>query len=182
MERALKQWRLCTYGHVFLWSVRTQLPDSGRGGRPSCLQYTWSYKAASPRAGRSAPRTWPPWPPFCSRSGDGPPQFGATRSRWAPCQEADTRSQTSPLKPYTTECRWGLRFWGIMALSPVKVNRRFGGTCFMPESSLAYFSALQMEATCSSETSADFQWTTWRYIAEGITLYWTQVRSRPVFL
>jgi hypothetical protein len=31
---------------------------------------------------------------------------------------------------------------------------------------LAYFSALKMEATCSSKTSADFQRITWRYIPE----------------
>jgi hypothetical protein len=30
--------------------------------------------------------------------------------------------------------------------------------------------ALKMEAICSSETSADFQWTTWRYIPEDIIL------------
>jgi hypothetical protein len=30
----------------------------------------------------------------------------------------------------------------------------------------AYYSTLKMEATCSSETSADFQRTTWRYIQE----------------
>jgi hypothetical protein len=31
---------------------------------------------------------------------------------------------------------------------------------------LAYSSTLKMEATCSSETSADFHQTTWRYIPE----------------
>jgi hypothetical protein len=29
----------------------------------------------------------------------------ATQSRWEPCQEAGTRNRTSPLKPYTAECR-----------------------------------------------------------------------------
>jgi hypothetical protein len=39
----------------------------------------------------------------------------------------------------------------------------------------AYFSTLKMEAVCSSETSVDFQRTTWRYIPEYCTLqeHWT---------
>jgi hypothetical protein len=44
-------------------------------------------------------------------------------------------------------------------------------TCFMLVYSLAYHSALQIEATCSSETSVNFQRTTRRYIPEGRTLY-----------
>jgi hypothetical protein len=36
--------------------------------------------------------------------------------------------------------------------------------------SLACSSTLKMEAICSSETSVDFQWTTRRYIPEGVTL------------
>jgi hypothetical protein len=42
---------------------------------------------------------------------------------------------------------------------------------FILISYFAYSSALMMEATCSSETSVDFQQTTWRYIAEDRTLY-----------
>jgi hypothetical protein len=34
----------------------------------------------------------------------------------------------------------------------------------------AYSSIMKMEATCSSETLLDFQWTAWRNIPEGITL------------
>jgi hypothetical protein len=34
-------------------------------------------------------------------------------------------------------------------------------------SCLVYSSTLKMEATCSSETSTDFQWTIWCYIPEG---------------
>jgi hypothetical protein len=44
-------------------------------------------------------------------------------------------------------------------------------TCFMLVSSLAYSSALKMEATCSSETSVDFQRTMRSYIPEGRTLH-----------
>jgi hypothetical protein len=76
-------------------------------------------------------------------------------------------------------------FWDITPCSAFKVNRRFGGTyrlhlqgrkisgarnrresrwkaelCFPP----VYFSIMKMEATLSSETSADFQRTTRRYI------------------
>jgi hypothetical protein len=40
----------------------------------------------------------------------------------------------------------------------------------MPSSCMAYSSTLKMEATCSSETSADFRQTTRRYIPEDRTL------------
>jgi hypothetical protein len=47
--------------------------------------------------------------------------------------------------------------------------------CFPPActlvSCLAYSSTLKMEAICSSETSVDFQRTTWRYIPEDRTLH-----------
>jgi hypothetical protein len=82
----------------------------------------------------------------------------------------------------------------ITPCSPLKVNRYFGGTCCLhlqgrkigqarnqrePESKqsftlvscLAYSSTLKMEATCSSETSADFQRTTRRYISEDRTVH-----------
>jgi hypothetical protein len=79
-------------------------------------------------------------------------------------------------------------FWDVMSCSPLKVNRRFGGTCRLHlqgwrisqarnqheaggrQSSwligLVYFASLKMEATCSSKTSVNFQWTTQRRIAE----------------
>jgi hypothetical protein len=37
-------------------------------------------------------------------------------------------------------------------------------------SCLADFSSVKMEVICSSETSVDFQWTTWRCIPEDKTL------------
>jgi hypothetical protein len=43
-------------------------------------------------------------------------------------------------------------------------------TCSMLDSCMAYSSNLKMEATCSFETSVDFQWTTRRYIPEDRTL------------
>jgi hypothetical protein len=43
--------------------------------------------------------------------------------------------------------------------------------CFLPTSRLAYSSSLKMGVTCSSETSLDFQWTTWHYIQENRTLF-----------
>jgi hypothetical protein len=76
---------------------------------------------------------------------------------------------------------------GYNAVNPLKVNRHFGGklrlhhqsrkisqatllaTFFMPISSLAYSSTLKMDAICSSETSIDFQQTTWCYIFEDRT-------------
>jgi hypothetical protein len=86
-------------------------------------------------------------------------------------------------------------FWDITLCSPLKVNRRFGGTyrlhlqgrrisrainqqeavasprlcwstAFTLVSCSAYYSTLNMEAICSSETSVDFQRTTQRYIPE----------------
>jgi hypothetical protein len=73
-----------------------------------------------------------------------------------------------------------------MPCSPLKVNQRFGGTyrlhiqgkrsklclppAFMLVSCSVYSPTLKMEATCSSETSVDFQRTTWCYIPEDSTL------------
>jgi hypothetical protein len=62
----------------------------------------------------------------------------------------------------------------IMPCSQLKINRRFErtcrlvllATCFMLISCLAYFSTLKMEITSSSETSVDFQRTTWHCIPE----------------
>jgi hypothetical protein len=73
-----------------------------------------------------------------------------------------------------------------MPCSPLKVNRRFGGTCllllqdrrisqtrnlyaFKLVSYLGYSSILKTEATCSSETLVDFYRTIWRYISEDST-------------
>jgi hypothetical protein len=95
--------------------------------------------------------------------------------------------------------------WDITPYSPLKVNQRFGGTHrlhlqsprYMPSkkpawkkvanraSCSAYSSTLKMEAMCSSETSADFQRTTRRYIPEDSTLYnhhCENLKSYTVFL
>jgi hypothetical protein len=68
-----------------------------------------------------------------------------------------------------------LFLWDITPCSPLKANRSFGGTllvtCFMLVSWWAYSSTLNMEATCSSETTFDFQRTTKRYIIEDRTLH-----------
>jgi hypothetical protein len=85
-------------------------------------------------------------------------------------------------------------FRKITPCSPLKVNRRFGGTyrrwqaeqsarlCLPPVftlvSCLAYSSTLKMEAKCSSETSVEFQRTTRRYIPEDNTLHaYTQFKA-----
>jgi hypothetical protein len=82
-------------------------------------------------------------------------------------------------------------FWNIRPYSPLKVNQRFRGTfrlCLQDRiirqakneceagskimvSCLAYFSALKMEATCTSETSVNFQRTTRLCIPDGRTLH-----------
>jgi hypothetical protein len=45
-----------------------------------------------------------------------------------------------------------------------KPSRAMLATCFMLVSRLAYSLTLKLEATCSSETSADFQLTTWCFV------------------
>jgi hypothetical protein len=82
-------------------------------------------------------------------------------------------------------------FWDIMSCSPLKVNRRFGGTCRLHFQGLRiiqarnqamfstcfhvcflldFFFEPEMEATDSSEKSADFKRTTQSYISENRTL------------
>jgi hypothetical protein len=65
-------------------------------------------------------------------------------------------------------------FWDITPCSPLRVNRRFGGTggkqelCLPPAftlvSSSAYFSTLKIEAIFSFETSVDLKQNTRRII------------------
>jgi hypothetical protein len=67
-------------------------------------------------------------------------------------------------------------FWDITSCSLLEVNQHLGrpcrqksralATCFMVVTFLTYSSILKMEATCSSEKSVDFHWTTRRYIPE----------------
>jgi hypothetical protein len=74
----------------------------------------------------------------------------------------------------TTEVMKSSLFWDITPCSPLKVNRRFGATCGLhlrrinharnqheagSKHNLAHPSTLKMGATCSSETSADFEQT-----------------------
>jgi hypothetical protein len=68
-------------------------------------------------------------------------------------------------------------FWDITPFSPLKVNRRSGGTCRLHSqgrrimiSCSAYSSTPRIEAKSSSETSVDFQRTTRRYIPEDSAL------------
>jgi hypothetical protein len=60
----------------------------------------------------------------------------------------------------------------VKLCSPLKINRRFGGTyrlsfrigeeAFTLVFCLVYLSTLKIEAKYSSETSVEFQWTIWR--------------------
>jgi hypothetical protein len=66
-------------------------------------------------------------------------------------------------------------FWDITPCSPLTVRRNMSPTsachpAFTLVSCSAYSSILKMEATCSFETSVDFQQTTRRYILEDSTL------------
>jgi hypothetical protein len=74
---------------------------------------------------------------------------------------------------------------GITTCSPLKVIRRFRGTChhhlqdsrallhtsFALLSCFDYSSTLKMEAKCPSGTSVDFEWTARRYVPEERPLH-----------
>jgi hypothetical protein len=67
-------------------------------------------------------------------------------------------------------------FWCITPCSPLKVNRRFGGTSQVTSRALLAtcfhsWSLLGLETICPTETSVDFQRSTWRHIPEDRTLY-----------
>jgi hypothetical protein len=62
-------------------------------------------------------------------------------------------------------------FWDATSCNPLKVKRRLMTATYLTlVSLLAYSSTLKMEATCSFETSVDFQWTIRCYIPEDTTL------------
>jgi hypothetical protein len=78
-------------------------------------------------------------------------------------------------------------FWDITTCGSLKVNRRFGRACRLHLQGRRISRArnqgesrwhagfllgltLKMEATCSSETSVNFQWTIWSYIPADRTL------------
>jgi hypothetical protein len=75
-------------------------------------------------------------------------------------------------------------FWDVTPCSLLEVNRRFGGTCRLRLQCRRISQAksqrgsrwqaeptLKKKATCSSETSVDFQWTTRSYLSGGIILH-----------
>jgi hypothetical protein len=84
---------------------------------------------------------------------------------------------------------------GITPCNPLKVNGRFGGsyrlhlqgrgisqtsnllaTCFTLVSCFTYSSTLKMDAARSSETSVNFERTTWRYIPDDRTpTFWAPI-------
>jgi hypothetical protein len=77
--------------------------------------------------------------------------------------------------------------WDMTPCSLLEVNQSFRGTCYLHlqgcrvsqarnqhetgSKQLAYSSPLEMEATCSSKISVDFQQTTQCYIPEDRTLH-----------
>jgi hypothetical protein len=63
-------------------------------------------------------------------------------------------------------------FWDIMLCIPLnETSPKAGSPAFRLVSCVAYSSTLKMEATCSSETSVDFQQTTQCYIPEDRALH-----------
>jgi hypothetical protein len=77
-------------------------------------------------------------------------------------------------------------FCEIASCSPLKFNRRFGGTrrlhlgspnyLLNAGSCLAYYSTLKTEVTYSSETSVDFQRSKLRHIPEDMYLHIVQMK------
>jgi hypothetical protein len=76
--------------------------------------------------------------------------------------------------------RGGFDISDIMVCIPLQVNRRFGGISLLHLQSWRIREARKQREVgrkqssariCSSETSVDFQRTTWRYIAEERTLH-----------
>jgi hypothetical protein len=78
----------------------------------------------------------------------------------------------------------GSAFGEITPCSPLKANRRFGGTCRIHlhdrrinqtrnqyEAGIELWLTLKMEATYFFETSVKFQEITWRYVTEDRTLH-----------
>jgi hypothetical protein len=76
-------------------------------------------------------------------------------------------------------------FWNITPCSPLSGNRRSEEhiTCHLLSGwflAQLIFSALKMEAICSSETSVDTQWTIWDYTLEqGSPNYGPRATSGP---
>jgi hypothetical protein len=81
-------------------------------------------------------------------------------------------------------------FWDTTPCSPLKVSRRFGGTCrlhlallatcFYAGFLLSLFLTLKTEATCSSETSFGIQQTAWCYIPEDKELVNIKMGCREI--
>lgn len=90
---------------------------------------------------------------------------------------------------------WLGLIWDIALCSPLKVTGHFRehvssvfrvrglSACHLLSHwsfALAYSSALKMEATYSSETRVEFQWTTWPCIPEDRSLITTAVRTSKI--
>jgi hypothetical protein len=73
-------------------------------------------------------------------------------------------------------------FWDKMPCNPLRVNRRFGGRCRLNlqdrrisqarNQAWKHVASIAPIATCSSETSVEFQWITPPYIPEDKTLHY----------
>jgi hypothetical protein len=77
-------------------------------------------------------------------------------------------------------------FWDITPCSPSKVNdvweEYVASACHVSHWLLAlFFQTLKMEATYSSETSVDFQWTTQHYIPKDRVLHNKELLAKTMF-
>jgi hypothetical protein len=75
-------------------------------------------------------------------------------------------------------------FSGLLNLLKFYINRHYLciAICFMLVSCLIYSSSQMMKVTRSSETSVEFQLTTWRYIPEDRTLQAERYPSREFYV
>jgi hypothetical protein len=76
------------------------------------------------------------------------------------------RQYSSHSLPWDLKSRMEILICSVRNIDLIGLRQASLAPCFMLVSCLTYFSALKMQATCSSETSVDFQQITRRYIPE----------------
>jgi hypothetical protein len=120
----------------------------------------------------------------CAYQGNIPQSFWRHRKTTEYLSLLNKIDRDSTLVPPPTEVlSKSSVFWGVTLCKSIESQQTFRRNMLpsYPELCLpllytfvycsAYSSTLKMEATCSSRTSVDFQWTTWRYIPEDIIFH-----------
>jgi hypothetical protein len=91
--------------------------------------------------------------------------------------EERQRKERKSVRDKDTEEMKGSAFWDITLCSPLKTNRRIGGTCCLQLLDRGVSQSRNQHETGSNQRSADFQRTIRRYISEDRTTITTAVRS-----